>query len=133
MSLPLVPVSIGELVDKITILAIKMERITDASKLANVGREHHELSKVWDGFDRSNPEVGSVQDQLKAVNEELWGIEDDIRRKEAAQAFDDEFIRLARAVYVTNDRRAALKRKMNELMGSVLVEEKSYEDYQPDS
>ena len=125
-----VPISCGELIDKITILEIKSERIRDASKLANVRTELHQLDATWNRF--ANPprvNIDTERAQLKAVNEALWDIEDRIRLKEKAQAFDAEFIELARAVYVRNDERAALKRAINLKLGSALIEEKSYEDY----
>ncbi|MEM9304265.1 MAG: DUF6165 family protein [Pseudomonadota bacterium] len=129
MTQPLIPVAHGELIDKITILEIKSERISDPAKLENVNRELAELLAIWSPFEASNAGVADPRSRLKGVNEALWDIEDDIRLKEAARAFDEEFIRLARAVYVTNDRRAAIKREINEILGSKLVEEKSYEDY----
>ena len=124
-----VPISPGELLDKITILRIKSRRMTDAKKLANVRLELHALEKIWE---KSAPAGIDVQGDIQAlleVNERLWVIEDDIRDKERAQAFDDEFIRLARAVYIENDERAAVKRRLNITLGSDLVEEKSYSDY----
>lgn len=124
-----VPVSPGELVDKITILQIKSERISDSAKLANVNTELQLLLSVWRESHYPITDVDEQHAQLKAINEELWEIEDDIRIKEKAKQFDDEFIRLARAVYVTNDRRAAVKKEINLKLGSALVEEKSYEDY----
>jgi hypothetical protein len=124
-----VPVSFGELIDKITILQIKAERITDAAKRANVRRELELLEEIWQAHESAQTDIGAERARLKAVNEALWDIEDRIRRKEYAQAFDDEFISLARAVYVRNDERAASKRAINEKLGSTLVEEKSYADY----
>jgi hypothetical protein len=124
-----VPISPGELLDKITILRIKSRRMTDAKKLANVRLELHALEKIWE---KSAPAGIDVQGDIQAlleVNERLWVIEDDIRDKERARAFDAEFIRLARAVYIENDERAAVKRRLNITLGSDLVEEKSYSDY----
>lgn len=129
MSLVYTPVSIGELIDKITILEIKSERIEDQAKVANVRHELELLNKTWQESEFAKGDIRAEKDALKAVNEELWVIEDDIRDKEADGAFDDEFIRLARAVYVTNDKRANLKRVINTKLGSELVEEKSYKDY----
>jgi len=123
---PMVPVSWGELLDKITILQIKQERIDDAAKRANVTTELNALSAI---AEVAMAQAAALLAGLKAVNEDLWEIEDRIRDKELAQAFDAEFIELARAVYVTNDRRADLKRQMNRLLGSALVEEKSYKPY----
>jgi hypothetical protein len=125
---PMAPVSWGELIDKITILEIKAERLTDAAKRANVVTELTLLSEIADAA-QQKPEVAALTAQLKTVNEALWEIEDHIRDKEAAQEFDAHFIELARAVYVTNDRRAALKRDLNRVLGSGLVEEKSYKPY----
>jgi hypothetical protein len=116
-----VPVSVGEVLDKIAILQIKSERITDANKLANVKKELGYLSEVA-RYSRH----AELEAELKAVNTQLWEIEDRIRVKEKRQEFDDEFIQLARAVYQTNDRRAEIKRAINDVTGSKLVEEKSY-------
>lgn len=122
------PVSPGELLDKITILEIKSERIDDAEKLKNVRYELELLSKLWT---QAVPQIDVSQErqQLKSVNEELWVIEDDIRDKERDKAFDERFVELARSVYFTNDRRAALKKVVNQKLGSAIVEEKSYSDY----
>ncbi|MEM6576639.1 MAG: DUF6165 family protein [Pseudomonadota bacterium] len=123
------PVSYGELLDKITILEIKAERIKDAAKLENVRHELELLSKVWDTHVDDANQVTDAREQLRAVNLTLWEIEDKIRLKEAANTFDDRFVELARAVYVTNDRRAAIKKDINLALGSALIEEKSYEPY----
>ena len=127
MSLIAAPVSFGELIDKITILEIKSERISDEGKLVNVRHELEILEQTW--RDAGNADVTDPRARLKAVNEELWEIEDDIRIKESKREFDDRFIELARAVYVTNDKRANIKKEINLALGSELVEEKSYEDY----
>ena len=124
-----VPVSFGELLDKITILEIKAERMTDAAKLQSVRRELAALQAVWATHPASRQDTSALRQALKAVNERLWVIEDDIRDKERAQAFDAEFIRLARAVYFENDTRADLKKQLNLALGSTYVEEKSYADY----
>jgi hypothetical protein len=129
MSLIQVPVSYGELIDKITILEIKSRQITDPAKLANVRHELDLLNATWAGDALSQIDISAPRAQLLAVNETLWDIEDRIRLKEKAQAFDQEFIELARAVYFRNDERAAFKRQINLLLGSQLVEEKSYQDY----
>ena len=129
MSELLVPVSFGELLDKIAILRIKSERIGDAAKLANIRRELQALEATWAACPASRIDTDRLQAELKAVNERLWVIEDDIRIKESQQAFDAEFIRLARAVYFENDERARLKRELNLALGSAYVEEKSYQDY----
>lgn len=130
MSEILVPVSFGELLDKIAILQIKSERMSDPAKLANVRNELSALEKTWLAHPAAGGEVGELRAQLKAVNERLWEIEDDIRLKERAQAFDSEFVRLARAVYFENDERARIKKDINLALGSAYVEEKSYQDYQ---
>ena len=125
----LVPVSWGEIIDKITILEIKAERLADAAKLANVNTELAELAAVREREFPGHAGLAKLAAELKAINEELWVIEDDIRDCERAKEFGAKFVALARAVYVTNDRRAAVKRKVNELLGSALVEEKSYAPY----
>ncbi len=124
-----VEVAPGELIDKITILEIKLERIEDADKLANVKLEWETLIKARDGAIERTAELDRLSAELKAANEALWDIEDDIRDCERAKDFGDAFVELARSVYITNDRRAALKRQINELLGSSLVEEKSYAAY----
>ncbi len=125
----LTPVSPGELLDKLTILDIKTERITDAAKLANVRRERELLEQVWQESGLETEVVRELRAVLKAVNEKLWVIEDDIRDEERAGRFGQRFIELARAVYVTNDERAAIKKAINQSLGSEIVEEKSYSDY----
>ena len=130
MSLISAPVSHGELIDKITILEIKSERMTDAAKLANVRDELQLLNALWAADPVSRTDIAAERAELKRVNEALWEIEDEIRVKEREQAFDARFIELARAVYHTNDKRAAVKRAINLKLGSRLVEEKSYQDYQ---
>ena len=125
----LAPVSWGELLDKITILDIKAERIADADKLANVRREREALVAVAAQADTARPEVAALIDDLRAVNTTLWEVEDEIRDCERAKEFGPRFVALARQVYHTNDRRAALKRDLNRLLGSELVEEKSYQAY----
>ncbi|MEN1928590.1 DUF6165 family protein [Luteimonas sp. MJ250] len=124
-----VPVSFGELLDKIAILQIKSERMTDAAKLANVRNELSALEKTWMAHPVAGQDIVRLRAGLKAVNERLWVIEDDIRLKEKAQAFDEEFVRLARSVYVQNDERARIKKEINLALGSSYVEEKSYQDY----
>lgn len=129
MSEILVPVSFGELLDKIAILQIKSERMTDPAKLANVRNELSALEKTWMVHPAAGGNIVELRAQLKAVNERLWVIEDDIRVKEKAQAFDDAFVQLARSVYFENDTRARIKKEINLALGSAYVEEKSYEDY----
>jgi len=127
----LVPVSPGELLDKITILRIKAARIVDAGKGANVRLELDILEKTWRDAGCAAFDVAREERALQAVNERLWDVEDLIREKEAKQTFDREFIDLARAVYVSNDERAAIKKRINLQLGSRLVEEKSYKPYGP--
>ncbi|MEO8748611.1 MAG: DUF6165 family protein [Rhodanobacter sp.] len=129
MSLIQTPVSFGELIDKITILEIKSRRIGDVGKLANVRRELDLLNAVWIASDAAKIDIDAERGKLLAVNQLLWDIEDAIRRKELARAFDHEFIELARSVYFRNDERAACKRAINLKLGSELVEEKSYQEY----
>lgn len=129
MSEILVPVSFGELLDKIAILQIKSERMTDAAKLANVRNELTALETTWAAHPAAAQDIVALRAELKAVNERLWVIEDDIRLQEKAQAFDGEFVRLARAVYFENDIRARVKKEINLALGSAYVEEKSYQDY----
>ncbi|HLW25140.1 MAG TPA: DUF6165 family protein [Steroidobacteraceae bacterium] len=124
-----VPLSPGEVLDKITILRIKSRRIADPSKLDNVRRELESLESTWRESRYAQSDVAADVEALLAVNERLWSIEDEIREKERARSFDAEFIRLARAVYIENDERAAIKRRINLRLGSALVEEKSYRDY----
>ena len=124
-----VPVSFGELIDKLTILEIKDARIGDAARRANVRTELDLLSSTWNAAPASRTDIAAERARLRAVNEALWDIEDRIRLKEKARAFDAEFIELARSVYIRNDERAAIKREINEKLGSTLVEEKSYQDY----
>ena len=129
MSEILVPVSFGELLDKIAILQIKSERMTDPAKLANVRAELSALEKTWMAHPAAGQDIVKLRAELKAVNERLWVIEDDIRLKEKAQVFDDAFIQLARSVYFQNDIRARVKKDINLALGSAYVEEKSYQDY----
>ncbi len=125
----LVPISPGELIDKITILEIKSERMTDAAKLANVRTELGLLLETWRSSAYAATDIGAEWQALRDVNGQLWDIEDRIRDKERDARFDAEFIEFARAVYVTNDERAAVKKRINTKLGSTLVEEKSYAEY----
>ena len=124
-----VPVSVGEVLDKITILQIKLAHISDANKRVNIQNELDALLPLVAGDGFTTDEMQGLMVELKSVNEALWNIEDDIRKKEAAKIFDAEFIKLARAVYVTNDKRAEIKKQINLATGSALIEEKSYESY----
>ena len=125
----LVPISPGELLDKITILRIKAARIKDPQKVANVKHELALLEKTWKDSGAAGVDLGTEEANLTQVNELLWAVEDDIRDEERAQRFEEKFIELARAVYVTNDERAAIKKRINTLLGSTIVEEKSYKPY----
>jgi hypothetical protein len=125
----LVPVSWGEIIDKITILEIKAERLGDPAKLANVNKELAELASVREREFPGHAGLAKLAAELKAINEKLWVVEDDIRDCERAKDFGAKFVELARAVYFTNDERAAVKRRINDLLGSALVEEKSYAPY----
>lgn len=124
-----VPVSFGELLDKIAILQIKSERMTDEAKLANVRRELSALEKTWMAHPAAGSDIARLRADLKAVNERLWDIEDQVRLKEKAQAFDPDFVEMARSVYLQNDERARIKKAINLALGSSYVEEKSYQDY----
>jgi hypothetical protein len=127
--MPMLPVSWGEVFDKLTILHIKAEKLTDPAKLANVHKERQEIEKVVGDLSRFPAELPGLIEALKAINAELWDVEDGKRDCERRQRFDEHFIALARKVYIGNDQRAALKRQINELLGSALVEEKSYQPY----
>ena len=126
------PISLGELIDKITILEIKVANISDAGKLKNVTHELNVLNAKVDSLldNAGKTKLAPLQQTLKDINQELWIIEDDIRDCEFAKDFSDKFIQLARAVYVTNDKRAKVKKDINLAFGSELIEEKSYKDYQ---
>ncbi|MEE4304309.1 MAG: DUF6165 family protein [Wenzhouxiangella sp.] len=125
----LIPVSPGELLDKLSILEIKLERIDDEAKLVNVRREHELLSRVWRDSGLNDGEIDALRRRLREVNESLWEIEDAIRDEEREKRFGDRFVELARSVYLHNDERAVLKKRVNERLGSEIVEEKSYSDY----
>jgi hypothetical protein len=126
-----VEISAGEFLDKLTILKIKTERITDPDKLRNINRELDVFRQAWVDSPLSQKNVSVNLASLKQVNEKLWDIEDRLREMEAQKRFDDEFVQLARSVYRLNDKRAAIKRALNEILGSKLVEEKSYTEYDP--
>jgi len=129
----LVPVAFGELLDKISILQIKAERITDEAKLANVRTELSALETTWMSHPAGGQDVAQLRADLKAVNERLWDIEDNIRLQDKAGDFGVRFIELARSVYLQNDERARIKKAINLALGSAYVEEKSYKDYTPRS
>jgi len=119
----LAPISVGELIDKITILSIKLDYTSDTGKIQNITRELNELSEL---LDLDTVIVRNLSLELKCINEIIWKIEDDIRIKEKAKLFDQEFIDLARSVYIYNDKRAVVKRQINELTNSHIIEEKIY-------
>jgi hypothetical protein len=125
----MIEVGAGELIDKITILKIKSDRMTDAAKLKNVKHELDVLSRASEENLTQSDELDRLEDALRQVNEALWVIEDDIRACEAARDFGPKFIELARSVYIQNDKRAAIKKSINELCGSSIVEEKSYTEF----
>jgi hypothetical protein len=127
--MPVVPVSWGELIDKITILEIKEQRLSSPQAIANVRKELAVLSRAVAELKPSPAALNILKQKLKAINEKLWEVEDEIRAKEAAKNFDPQFIELARAVYVHNDERTRIKREINELLKSGLVEEKQYTPY----
>jgi Family of unknown function (DUF6165) len=129
MTAPKIQISWGELIDKITILEIKADRLNSQVAIRNVRNELTVLNSVARKVLRQRADVQELKQQLKAVNDALWDIEDEIRAKEAAKSFDHEFIELARSVYVNNDRRGHLKRQINAVLNSELVEEKQYTIY----
>ena len=129
MNNPLVPISWGELFDKITILQIKLENLTSKNALNNVGREFKQLQSILIKYFPNSIEAKQLEEELKQINQQLWDIEDNIRDKERNRSFDDEFIQLARSVYIINDERSRIKRKINDIFGSEFVEEKSYSEY----
>ena len=129
MKNPLIPISWGELFDKITILQIKSEKILSPASLKNIDRELKQLSLVFDKAFTENSLALKLAEELREINSKLWDIEDRIREKEKKKVFDNEFIQLARNVYIKNDQRSVIKRTINEVFGSELIEEKSYSKY----
>ena len=125
----LVPISPGELLDRITILEIKSELMTQPAQLANVRSELASLRQIWTRSVGENEGLQALHAQLREVNAKLWEIEDEIRARERAGEFDKEFIELARSVYINNDRRSHIKKELNQRLGSQIVEEKSYPNY----
>ena len=125
-----IPVSLGELVDKITILEIKANKISDSNKLKNINNELEALLLVLVKINKDEKVFKDLYSELKKVNQELWEIEDKIRNLEKNKVFNGEFIEVARSVYIKNDKRFDLKNKINDLFDSEYKEEKSYEDYQ---
>lgn len=128
-----VPISSGELLDKLTILEIKSERISDPAQLKNVGRELDQLECVWRKLKAESDEIAALRGDLRAINQRLWDIEDEIRALDARADFGPDFVELARSVYRTNDQRAWVKRRVSELLGSDIIEEKSYVAYPDES
>jgi hypothetical protein len=129
MNTPQVPISWGELFDKITILQIKLENLTSKPALENVEQELKKLQSIFTQYCPKKMETTQLEGELRQINQQLWDIEDKIRDKERHNDFDGEFIQLARSVYITNDERSRIKRKINDMLGSELVEEKSYSKY----
>ncbi len=129
MKNPLIPISWGELFDKITILQIKSEKILSPDSLKNIDKELKELRLIFDKAFAENLLALEFMEKLRQINFELWNIEDQIREKERKKAFDNEFIQLARSVYMKNDQRSVIKGKINKAFGSDLVEQKSYSKY----
>ncbi len=125
----MIPVSAGELIDKITILEIKQSKITDPSKLKNIIHELNLLMNIYSKMDVKNVEIDLLKTQLKRINSILWDIEDAKRHHERLQNFDAAFVGLARSVYIENDNRAKIKKEINLLLDSGIVEEKSYAKY----
>jgi len=125
----LIPVSPGELLDKITILQIKSQRISDKDKLINIHKELNILNGIWSQVVSGDHAIGQLTKELITINKSLWDIENDIRDEEKHQKFGERFIELARSVYITNDKRADVKKRINIYLGSGIVEEKSYQDY----
>jgi uncharacterized coiled-coil DUF342 family protein len=129
MKNPEIPISWGELIDKITIIQIKLENLNSKSALENVEREYKQLHSIFLNIFLEIPGANKLMEDLKQINQKLWDIEDNIRVKEKTKTFDPEFIKLARSVYITNDERSRIKRNINNLFGSELIEEKSYAEY----
>ena len=125
-----VEISLGEFIDKMVILEIKEDRIKDAEKLQSIKKELETLRNTWRSYNNDKTDVDQEISQLRNINEILWDIEDKIREKESLQKFDDEFIELARQVYISNDKRSNIKLKINEKLGSGLKEVKSYVNYE---
>jgi predicted nucleic acid-binding Zn-ribbon protein len=127
--MPTVEISWGELIDKITILEIKEQRLTSPAAVANVRKELAALNGAISALKPAPAELGALKQDLKSINEALWDIENRTRAKEAAKSFDEQFVELTRSVYLNNDKRAVIKRRINELLNSGLVEEKQYTSY----
>ena len=128
-SIPMLPVAWGEVFDKLTILQIKAQKLTDTVKLSNVETEKQALESVVGNLSRFPVELVSLVDELRAINTGLWDIKEGKRDCERRKCFDEKFIELARRVYMDNDKRAAVKKQINLLLGSSIMEEKSYQAY----
>ena len=129
MNNPRIPISWGELLYKITILQIKLENLTSQDALCNVARELKQLQSIFSKYCPETIKTKQLEVELKRINQQLWDIEDKIRDKERNKYFDAEFIQLASSVYITNDERSRIKKRINEILGSDLIEEKSYSEY----
>ena len=129
MNTPLIKISWGELFDKLTILQIKLKKIKNKNALWNIKIEHNELLKIYNSNFLQNANAKLLKADLKKINVKLWDIEDKIRDKERVKTFDEEFIELARKVYIINDERSRIKRNINEKFGSEIFEEKLYSNY----
>ena len=129
MKIPLIPISWGELFDKITILQIKIENLQEKNALKNVKTEYDQLYKIYNSNFLEDEKAKLLMVSLTQINKKLWDIEDKIRDKERIKKFDEEFIELARNVYFTNDKRSKIKRDINKTFGSTIIEEKSYSKY----
>jgi len=124
-----IPISHGELIDKLTILTIKLQKITDVVKIKNIQIEYDFLNNIYELLIKEDPNIKDYFNELMSINMKLWEIEDNIRKLEKIQKFDSEFIKLARDVYKTNDKRFDLKNQINDLFNSTIKEQKSYEEY----
>jgi len=124
-----VPVSSGELIDKISILKIKKKKIFDESKLKNINNELSLLNKIYEKNFKKIKKILLYEKELIKINKKLWKIEDEIRLLESRKEFNQKFIKLARLVYISNDKRSEIKKKINKLTGSLIIEEKSYQSY----
>ena len=129
MKIPLIPVSWGELFDKITILQIKIENLQEKNALKNVKTEYDQLNKIYNSNFLEDEKAKLLMNSLAQINKKLWDTEDKIRHKERIKEFDEEFIELARNIYFTNDKRSKIKRDINKNFGSTIIEEKSYSKY----
>ena len=125
----IIPVSTGELIDKIAVLKIKKKIIFNKSKLKNINNELSLLNEIYKNNFKNNKKLLLYEKKLIKINKKLWDIEDKIRFLESKKNFNQQFIDLARAIYINNDKRSEIKKKINKLTGSRLIEEKSYKSY----